>query len=139
MEGSGEKPMRKRQKRNDGTPGYVSIARKRGDVSVADPKVTFANIGGCAKVIESICQLLIHMKRPEIFTQLGISPPRGFLLYGPPGCGKTLLAYAIAGVNISISISIQKFSNYLNLMNYKEILKEMDQTDSNLYRIIHII
>lgn len=103
-EGSSEKPGRKRQKRNDGTSGYGIISRKRVNVSLADRKVTFANIGGCAKVLESICTLLIHMKHPEVYKQLGISPPRGFLLYGPPGCGKTLMAYAIAGVSVNINV-----------------------------------
>lgn len=37
------------------------------------------------------------MVHPEIFSSMGIRPPRGVLLHGPPGCGKTLLAHAIAG------------------------------------------
>ena len=41
--------------------------------------------------------MLLHLRHPEIYRQLGISPPRGFLLSGPPGCGKSLIADAIAG------------------------------------------
>ena len=45
-----------------------------------------------------MCQLLLHLVHPEVFHTLGVRPHQGFLLHGPPGCGKTLLAHAIAGV-----------------------------------------
>jgi len=47
------------------------------------------------------------MKTPEMFTRLGIRPPKGILLYGPPGCGKTLLARAVATESEANFISIK--------------------------------
>ncbi|NWT04240.1 NVL protein, partial [Mionectes macconnelli] len=61
------------------------------------PPVTFEDVGGNDETLKEICRMLIHIRHPEVYNHLGVVPPRGFLLHGPPGCGKTLLAQAIAG------------------------------------------
>lgn len=65
-----------------------------------EPIFSFKDVGGLDKTLEDVCKLLLHIRHPELYKKLGISPPRGFLLHGPPGCGKTLLANAIAGVSV---------------------------------------
>lgn len=75
----------------------MSKKKKIRGENMVEPAFTFKNIGGMDKVLEDVCKLLLHIRHPELYRKIGISPPRGFLLHGPPGCGKTLLANAIAG------------------------------------------
>jgi SpoVK/Ycf46/Vps4 family AAA+-type ATPase len=61
------------------------------------PEVSFEDIGGIDDIIEVIREVIeLPIKRPDIFETLGISPHKGIILHGPPGCGKTLIAKAIA-------------------------------------------
>lgn len=60
---------------------------------------TFESIGGIDKILKELCELLLHVNNPIVYKRIGLPAPRGFLLHGPPGSGKTLLAQAIAGVS----------------------------------------
>ncbi|MCJ8306432.1 MAG: CDC48 family AAA ATPase [Nitrosopumilus sp.] len=64
---------------------------------VERPKVWWKDVGGLDEIKKSLTDnLIMAMKEPSKFTKMGIKPPRGALIYGPPGCGKTLLGRALA-------------------------------------------
>ena len=64
---------------------------------VERPKIWWKDVGGLCDVKDLLSDNLITaIKEPSRFTKMGIKPPRGALIYGPPGCGKTLLAQALA-------------------------------------------
>ena len=60
-------------------------------------KVTFEDVAGMEEVKQEVVEIIEFLKDPRKFTRLGGKIPKGVLLVGPPGCGKTLLAKAIAG------------------------------------------
>jgi proteasome regulatory subunit len=61
------------------------------------PNISYDDIGGLKKQIrETVETVELPLKNPEIFKEVGITPPKGVLFYGPPGTGKTLLAKAVA-------------------------------------------
>ncbi|ETN46232.1 uncharacterized protein HMPREF1541_00416 [Cyphellophora europaea CBS 101466] len=72
------------------------------------PSTTFASIGGLSPTIASLTESLITpILRPELYAAMGITPSSGTLLFGPPGCGKTLLARAIANASHANFISVK--------------------------------
>jgi len=78
------------------------------EVFVEVPNVSWEQVGGLdslkQKLVEAVDWPLSH---PKIFSRMGIAPPKGILLYGPPGCGKTLLARAVATESKANFISIK--------------------------------
>ena len=71
------------------------------------PKVSYDDVGGLGDVIGQIREMVeLPLKHPELFKRLGIEAPKGVLLHGPPGTGKTMLAKAVAGETSSNFVSI---------------------------------
>ena len=85
-------------------------------VIVEKPKVSWGSIGGLSAQANEIKEVVeLPLKKPELFKKVGITPPKGILLYGAPGTGKTLLAKAVAAstnstfIQIVASELVQKF------------------------------
>jgi len=69
--------------------------------------VTYEDIGGLRRVTRRIREMIeLPLRYPEVFERLGIDPPKGVLLHGPPGCGKTLIARAVAHETSAYYINI---------------------------------
>ena len=71
--------------------------RTIGQQSLGAERVTFADVAGIGEALDELQEITEYLRDPSRFTALGARFPRGFLIVGPPGCGKTLLARAVAG------------------------------------------
>ncbi|KAI9856636.1 MAG: hypothetical protein M1824_005333 [Vezdaea acicularis] len=88
------------KKRDRQTTGEPLSKRRKGetkDERTPPSNITLADLGGVDSVIHDLTELIaLPMLYPEVYTSSGIQPPRGVLLHGPPGCGKTMIANAFA-------------------------------------------
>lgn len=95
---SGTTQVNKNTGKQDAGPTAAPRSRRyKKEVWARFVDTNFEDVGGMDKILRELCELLLHVKHPEVYRHIGLPPPRGFLLHGPPGSGKTLLAHAIAG------------------------------------------
>ena len=87
-------------------PKVQPSAKREGFATI--PDTTWAHIGALHEVRDQLEMAIVEpIKRPESFARVGITAPAGVLLWGPPGCGKTLLAKAVANESKANFISIK--------------------------------
>jgi transitional endoplasmic reticulum ATPase len=89
----------------------TQLSVKTEPVEIAEilrPSVTYDDIGGLDEELQRVREMIeLPLKHPELFDRLGIDPPKGVLLYGAPGTGKTLIARAVANEAGANFFSIQ--------------------------------
>lgn len=87
-------------------PTIQPTAKREGFATV--PDVTWKNVGAMSKVRMEMHMCIVQpIKKPELYQKVGISAPAGVLMWGPPGCGKTLLAKAVANESRANFISVK--------------------------------
>ena len=120
----------------------ITLSPKAVDISdEAIPQITYEDIGGLTEEVKKVREMVeLPLKRPEIFSRLGIEPPKGVLLYGPPGTGKTLLAKAVANESEAhfILLNGPEIMSKFYGESEKKIREIFDEAEKNAPAIIFI-
>ena len=90
-------------------------------------RISYEDIGGLKEEVQKIREMVeLPMRHPELFEKLGIEPPKGVLIHGPPGCGKTLLARAVAS---------ESEANFINIAGPELVSKFVGESEERLRQL----
>lgn len=106
-----------------------------------ESEICYDNVGGCQKQLLQIRELVeLPLRHPQLFNTIGIKPPRGVLMYGPPGCGKTLIARAVANETGAFLFSINgpEIMSKLSGESESNLRKAFEEAEKNSPSIIFI-
>mmetsp|Transcript_5801 Transcript_5801/g.7003 ORF Transcript_5801/g.7003 Transcript_5801/m.7003 type:complete len:854 (+) Transcript_5801:217-2778(+) len=88
----------KKQKKRTKDSSKQSLKRQKSKIDHTPPTSKLSSLGGLENITTQLMELIgLPILHPEIYLSTGVEAPRGVLLYGPPGCGKTTIANALAG------------------------------------------
>ena len=121
--------------------GSFGLKPSRAKQMTADqPKVTFEDVAGLEEAKEELMEVVDFLKHPEKFVALGARIPKGVILFGQPGCGKTLLARAVAGeAGVPfISISGSEFVEVFVGVGASRVRELFDQARKNAPCIVFV-
>lgn len=108
-------------------PSTTVAIQDQKDTKEGRSRIAYEDIGGLGREIRRIREMIeLPLKYPQVFERLGIDPPKGVLLHGPPGCGKTLIARAVAN----------ETDAYFHTLSGPEIMNKFyGQSEANLRKI----
>jgi len=105
----------------------TALQVKRSDEKEKSRPISYEDIGGLKREIQRIREIIeLPLRYPEVFERLGIDAPKGVLLHGPPGCGKTLIARAVAH---------ETEANFFSVNGPEIIHKFYGESEANLRKI----
>jgi transitional endoplasmic reticulum ATPase len=119
----------------------IKVSEEAAAQAAGAPTVSYEDIGGLKNELQNVREMIeLPLKHPELFERLGIDPPKGVLLHGPPGTGKTMIAKAVAneaGANFYTINGPEIMSKFYG-QSEENLRKTFEEAEKNAPSIVFI-